>query len=49
MARWYIWEMSKTNKRKMGLWEKLFSKRKRDGWAERQIRQMAKIGARLVL
>ena len=41
--------MSKTKKGKMGLWEKLFFKRKRDGWAERQIRQMAKIGARLVL
>lgn len=41
--------MRKTSKRKMGLWEKLFFKRKGDGWAEKQIRQMAKIGARLVL
>jgi hypothetical protein len=34
---------------KKGLWEKLFSKRKKDGWAEKQMREMAKLGAKLVL
>ena len=48
-ARCYIRWMSNKTVKKMGLWGKLFSKRKRDGWAEKQVRQMAKLGAKLVL
>ena len=41
--------MTKKKIEKIGLWKKMFSKRDKDSWAERQMREMAKLGAKLVL